>query len=120
MAGHAKNEQLQRIYGTAWSDKKDLKAYIQRIEEAEKRDHWQGTGFIHMQEEAPGMVFWHPNGWTMYQVLEQYMRQVQRDNGYEELNIQVVDRTLWEKSGHWRMPLICSPCQRKPDYAIGR
>lgn len=103
--GDAKNEQLQRIYGTAWADKKDLKAYIQRIEEAEKRDHrkiGKALDLFHMQEEAPGMVFWHPNGWTMWQVLEQYMRKVQKDNGYLEIKTpQIVDRSLWEKSGHW-------------------
>ncbi len=103
--GDAKNEQLQRVYGTAWADKKQLAAYIQRIEEAEKRDHrkiGKRLGLFHTQEEAPGMVFWHPNGWTLYQVLEQYMRKVQRDNGYLEIKTpQVVDRSLWEKSGHW-------------------
>lgn len=103
--GDAKNEQLQRIYGTAWADKKDLNAYIQRIEEAEKRDHrkiGKALDLFHMQEEAPGMVFWHPNGWTIYQVLEQYMRQVQKDNGYKEIKTpQIVDRSLWERSGHW-------------------
>ena len=103
--GDAKNEQLQRIYGTAWADKKDLKAYIQRIEEAEKRDHrkiGRALNLFHMQEQAPGMVFWHPNGWTIYQVLEQYMRKVQHDNGYEEIKTpQIVDRSLWERSGHW-------------------
>ena len=103
--GDAKNEQLQRIYGTAWADKKDLKAYIQRIEEAEKRDHrkiGKALNLFHMQEQAPGMVFWHANGWTIYQVLEQYMRKVQNDNGYEEIKTpQIVDRSLWERSGHW-------------------
>lgn len=103
--GDAKNEQLQRIYGTAWADKKDLKAYIQRIEEAEKRDHrkiGKALNLFHMQEQAPGMVFWHANGWTIYQVLEQYMRKVQYDNGYEEIKTpQIVDRSLWERSGHW-------------------
>ena len=103
--GDAKNEQLQRIYGTAWADKKQLAAYVLRIEEAEKRDHrkiGKRLGLFHTQEEAPGMVFWHPNGWTLYQVLEQYMRKVQRDNGYLEIKTpQVVDRSLWEKSGHW-------------------
>lgn len=103
--GDAKNEQLQRIYGTAWADKKQLKAYIQRIEEAEKRDHrkiGKALNLFHMQEQAPGMVFWHPNGWTIYQVLEQYMRQVQYDNGYQEIKTpQIVDRSLWERSGHW-------------------
>lgn len=102
--GDAKNEQLQRIYGTAWADKKQLAAYIQRIEEAEKRDHrkiGKALDLFHMQEEAPGMVFWHPNGWTIYQVLEQYMRKVQHDNGYQEIRTpQVVDLILWEKSGH--------------------
>ncbi len=103
--GDSKNEQLQRIYGTAWADKKQLAAYIKRIEEAEKRDHrklGKRLDLFHMQEEAPGMVFWHPNGWTLYQVLEQYMRKVQRENGYLEIKTpQVVDRILWEKSGHW-------------------
>lgn len=103
--GDAKNEQLQRVYGTAWADKKQLAAYIQRIEEAEKRDHrklGKRLDLFHMQEEAPGMVFWHPNGWTIYQVLEQYMRGVQREHGYQEVRTpQVVDRVLWEKSGHW-------------------
>ncbi|SEM21494.1 MULTISPECIES: threonine--tRNA ligase [unclassified Acinetobacter] len=102
--GDAKNEQLQRIYGTAWADKKQLAAYIKRIEEAEKRDHrkiGKALDLFHMQEEAPGMVFWHPNGWTIYQVLEQYMRKVQQDNGYQEIRTpQVVDFSLWEKSGH--------------------
>ena len=102
--GDAKNEQLQRIYGTAWADKKQLAAYIKRIEEAEKRDHrkiGKALDLFHMQEEAPGMVFWHPNGWTIYKVLEQYMRKVQQDNGYLEIRTpQVVDFTLWEKSGH--------------------
>ena len=102
--GDAKNEQLQRIYGTAWADKKQLAAYIKRIEEAEKRDHrkiGKALDLFHMQEEAPGMVFWHPNGWTIYQVLEQYMRKVQQANGYEEIRTpQVVDFSLWERSGH--------------------
>jgi len=103
--GDSKNEQLQRIYGTAWADKKQLAAYVKRIEEAEKRDHrklGKRLDLFHMQEEAPGMVFWHPNGWTLYQVLEQYMRKVQLENGYLEIKTpQVVDRILWEKSGHW-------------------
>jgi len=86
--GDAKNEQLQRIYGTAWADKKQLAAYIKRIEEAEKRDHrkiGKRLNLFHTQEEAPGMVFWHPNGWTVYQVLEQYMRKLQQTNGYKEI-----------------------------------
>ncbi|GAF61782.1 LOW QUALITY PROTEIN: threonyl-tRNA synthetase [Psychrobacter sp. JCM 18903] len=103
--GDAKNEQLQRIYGTAWADKKDLKAYIQRIEEAEKRDHrkiGKALNLFHMQEQAPVWCFGHANGWTIYQVLEQYMRKVQHDNGYEEIKTpQIVDRSLWERSGHW-------------------
>ncbi|WP_341303255.1 threonine--tRNA ligase [Pseudomonas sp. TMP25] len=103
--GDAKNEQLQRVYGTAWADKKQLAAYTLRIEEAEKRDHrkiGKRLNLFHTQEEAPGMVFWHPNGWTIYQVLEQYMRAVQRENGYQEIKTpQIVDRVLWEKSGHW-------------------
>ncbi|MFP6844129.1 MAG: threonine--tRNA ligase [Thalassolituus sp.] len=103
--GDAKNAQLQRIYGTAWNDKKEMKAYLTRLEEAEKRDHRKlakQLDLFHLQEEAPGMVFWHPNGWTIYQVLEQYMRKVQNDAGYLEIKTpQVVDRVLWEKSGHW-------------------
>ncbi|GAA3910954.1 threonine--tRNA ligase [Litoribacillus peritrichatus] len=99
------NKMLTRIYGTAWADKKELKAYIKRIEEAEKRDHRKlakKLDLFHMQEEAPGMVFWHPKGWSLYQGLEQYMRQKQREKGYQEIKTpQVVDRSLWEKSGHW-------------------
>ncbi len=122
--GDAKNEQLQRIYGTAWADKKDLKVYIQRIEEAEKRDHrkiGKALDLFHMQEEAPGMVFWHPNGWTMWQVLEQYMRKVQKDNGYLEIKTpQIVDRSLWEKSGHWENygDMMFTTHSEKRDYAI--
>lgn len=122
--GDAKNEQLQRIYGTAWADKKDLKAYIQRIEEAEKRDHrkiGKALDLFHMQEEAPGMVFWHPNGWTMWQVLEQYMRKVQKDNGYLEIKTpQIVDRSLWEKSGHWENygDMMFTTHSEKRGYAI--
>ncbi|RBO82003.1 threonine--tRNA ligase [Marinomonas aquiplantarum] len=103
--GDSNNEQLQRIYGTAWNDKKELKAYLTRIEEAEKRDHrklGKRLDLFHVQEEAPGMVFWHPKGWSLYQVVEQYMRQKQLDNGYQEVKTpQIVDRVLWEKSGHW-------------------
>lgn len=103
--GDANNEMLTRIYGTAWEDKKALKAYLKRIEEAEKRDHRKlakKLDLFHMQEEAPGMVFWHPNGWAIYQELEQYMRSKQRLAGYEEIKTpQLVDRSLWEKSGHW-------------------
>jgi threonyl-tRNA synthetase len=103
--GDAKNEMLQRIYGTAWGDKKALKEYLHRLEEAEKRDHRKlakQLNLFHLQEEAPGMVFWHPHGWTLYQQIEQYMRAKQRKHGYQEIKTpQVVERTLWEKSGHW-------------------
>ncbi|RYU63248.1 threonine--tRNA ligase [Methylolobus aquaticus] len=103
--GDSRNEMLQRIYGTAWSDKKSLDEYLHRLEEAEKRDHrklGKQLGLFHLQEEAPGMVFWHPNGWTLWQTVEQYMRDVFRDNGYQEIRTpQVVSRSLWEKSGHW-------------------
>src|SRR3569832_1290791 len=103
--GDSRNEMLQRIYGTAWGDKKALDAYLHRLEEAEKRDHRKiakAQDLFHTQEEAPGMVFWHPNGWTIWQVVEQYMRGVFRDNGYQEIRTpQVMDRVLWEKSGHW-------------------
>lgn len=103
--GDSNNKMLQRIYGTAFADKKQLKAHLQFLEEAVKRDHRKlGKKFdlFHIQEEAPGMVFWHPNGWTVYTVIEEYMRRVQRDNGYQEIKTpQVVDRTLWERSGHW-------------------
>ncbi|SMF95351.1 threonyl-tRNA synthetase [Methylomagnum ishizawai] len=103
--GDPKNEMLQRIYGTAWADKKDLKDYLHRLEEAERRDHrkiGKTLDLFHLQEEAPGMVFWHPKGWVLWQVVEQYMRSVFRTNGYEEIRTPlVVSRTLWEKSGHW-------------------
>ncbi|AZZ91502.1 threonine--tRNA ligase [Hahella sp. KA22] len=103
--GDSNNAMLQRIYGTAWGNKKDLKAYLHRIEEAEKRDHrkiGKKLGLFHMQEEAPGMVFWHSDGWTLYQVIEQYMRKQLRKHDYKEIKTpQVVERTLWEKSGHW-------------------
>src|SRR6056300_1017111 len=103
--GDVKNEQLTRVYGTAWGDKKELKAYLHRLEEAEKRDHrklGKQLNLFHLQEEAPGMVFWHPNGWTLWQEVEQYMRSKQRKRGYQEIKTpQVVERTLWEKSGHW-------------------
>ncbi len=122
--GDAKNEQLQRIYGTAWADKKELAAYIKRIEEAEKRDHrkiGKALDLFHMQEEAPGMVFWHPNGWTIYQALEQYMRKVQQDNGYLEIKTpQIVDRSLWERSGHWEnyAENMFTTSSESRDYAI--
>jgi len=102
--GDSSNKQLQRIYGTAWNDKKALKAYIQRLEEAEKRDHRKLAkkhNLFHTQEEAPGMVFWHPKGWTIYKTLENYMRDMQHRHDYQEIRTpQVVDMTLWQKSGH--------------------
>ena len=103
--GDANNASLQRIYGTAWADKKDLKDYLHRLEEAEKRDHrkiGKALGLFHMQEEAPGMVFWHPAGWALWQTVEQYMREVFRSHGYQEIKTPlIVGRGLWEKSGHW-------------------
>lgn len=103
--GDANNEMLQRIYGTAWPDKKSLNAYLHRLEEAEKRDHRKLGKFLnlfHFQDIAPGMVFWHPKGWTLYQILEHYMRSRLHDFGYQEIRTpQLVDRVLWEKSGHW-------------------
>ena len=103
--GDAKNEQLQRIYGTAWAKKDELDAYLHMLEEAEKRDHrklGRQLDLFHLQEEAPGLVFWHPHGWTVWQEIEQYMRRVYRENGYQEVRCpQILDRTLWEKSGHW-------------------
>jgi threonyl-tRNA synthetase len=103
--GDSKNEMLQRIYGTAWVKKEDQEAYLHRLEEAEKRDHrkiGKQLDLFHMQDEAPGMVFWHPKGWAMWQVVEQYMRGVYRDHGYLEIRCpQIIDRVLWEKSGHW-------------------
>jgi threonyl-tRNA synthetase len=122
--GDAKNEMLQRIYGTAWVNKKDLEAYLHRIEEAEKRDHRKlGKKFhlFHFQEEAPGMVFWHPKGWSIYQEVEQYIRQTIRAYGYQEIRTpQIVDRVLWEKSGHWgefRQHMFTLQTEER-DYAV--
>ncbi|WP_444921691.1 threonine--tRNA ligase [Microbulbifer sp. CnH-101-G] len=102
--GDSSNEMLTRVYGTAWANKKELKAYLRRIEEAEKRDHRKLAkkyDLFHIQEEAPGMVFWHPNGWTIYSTVEQYMRRRQREFGYKEIKTpQLVDFSLWRKSGH--------------------
>jgi len=102
--GDQKNEQLQRIYGTAWAKKDELEAYLHMLEEAEKRDHrklGRQLDLFHLQEEAPGMVFWHPHGWTLWQEIEQYMRRVYRDNGYQEVRCPaILDLSLWEKSGH--------------------
>ena len=103
--GDSRNEMLQRIYGTAWAKKEDLDLYLHRLEEAEKRDHrklGRQLDLFHLQDEAPGMVFWHPKGWTLWQQVEQYMRRVYRDNGYEEVRgPMILDRSLWERSGHW-------------------
>jgi len=103
--GDHRNEMLQRIYGTAWAKKEDLDAYLHRLEEAEKRDHRKlakQLDLFHMQDEAPGMVFWHPHGWTLWQEVEQYMRIKFREYGYQEVRTPtMMDRTLWEKSGHW-------------------
>ncbi|MFC3107944.1 threonine--tRNA ligase [Undibacterium arcticum] len=103
--GDSKNEMLQRVYGTAWAKKEDQEAYLHMLEEAEKRDHrklGRSLDLFHMQEEAPGLIFWHPKGWIVWQQVEQYMRQVYQDNGYQEVKgPQILDRSLWEKSGHW-------------------
>jgi len=103
--GDAKNEMLQRVYGTAWLNEKDLKAYLTQLEEAEKRDHrkiGKALELFHLQEEAPGLVFWHPKGWAIWQVVEQYMRKVYRASGYQEVRCpQILDQTLWQKTGHW-------------------
>lgn len=103
--GNSNNEMLQRIYGTAWTKKEDLAAYLHRLEEAEKRDHrklGKQLDLFHMQDEAPGLVFWHPKGWALWQQVEQYMRKVYVDGGYQEIRCpQILDRKLWEKSGHW-------------------
>jgi len=103
--GDSKNEMLQRIYGTAWGKKEDQDAYLKMLEEADKRDHRRlGTqlDLFHMQEEAPGLVFWHPKGWTLWQCVEQYMRRIYRDNGYSEVRgPQILDVSLWKRTGHW-------------------
>ncbi len=122
--GDSKNEMLQRIYGTAWKDKKELKAYIRRLEEAEKRDHrkiGKALDLFHTQEEAPGMVFWHGKGWQIYLVVQQYIRDKLDKNGYQEVHTpQVIDRSLWEKSGHWDKfgDMIFTTHSEHRDYAI--
>ena len=122
--GDHRNEMLQRVYGTAWASKDDLQAYLHRLEEAEKRDHrrlGRELDLFHLDEHAPGLVFWHPKGWTVWQQVEQYMRQVYRDNGYLEVKgPQILDQGLWEKTGHWdkyreNMFVIES---EKRDYAL--
>ncbi|MDP2783744.1 MAG: threonine--tRNA ligase [Sulfurimicrobium sp.] len=122
--GDSKNEMLQRIYGTAWAKKEDQEAHLHRLEEAEKRDHrkiGKTQDLFHLQEEAPGMVFWHPKGWHIWQVVEQYMRQVFRANDYQEIRTpQVMDRSLWEKSGHWEMYAenMFTTSSESRDYAV--
>jgi threonyl-tRNA synthetase len=122
--GDSNNEMLQRIYGTAWANKDDLAAYLHRLEEAEKRDHRRlakQLDLFHLQDEAPGMVFWHPHGWVLWQEIEQYMRRKFREYGYEEVKTPtVMDRTLWEKSGHWenyREEMFTTSSENR-DYAV--
>jgi threonyl-tRNA synthetase len=122
--GDSHNEMLQRIYGTAWARKEDLDAYLHRLEEAEKRDHrklGKQLDLFHLQDEAPGMVFWHPNGWIIWQQVEQYMRRMLARHGYHEVRTpQVMDRTLWERSGHWEnyRDLMFTTESEKRDYAV--
>src|SRR5437773_10355877 len=122
--GDSRNQMLQRIYGTAWPDKKQLDGYLHRLEEAEKRDHrriGKDLDLFHLQEEAPGAVFWHPKGWTIWQQVEQYMRRIYRDNGYLEVRCpQILDRGLWEKSGHWQnyRENMFTTQSEKRDYVI--
>ncbi len=122
--GDHRNEQLQRIYGTAWAKKEDQEAYLTMLDEAEKRDHrrlGRQLDLFHLQDEAPGMIFWHPKGWAVWQQIEQYMRRVYQDNGYLEVKCpQILDRTLWEKSGHWEnyKDNMFTTESEKHDYAI--
>src|SRR5579862_7011580 len=122
--GDSRNEMLQRIYGTAWPDQKQLDAYLHRLEEAEKRDHrriGKELDMFHLQEEGPGMVFWHPKGWTLWQQVEQYMRRVYRDNGYLEVRgPMILHRRLWELTGHWenyRDNMFTTESEKR-DYAV--
>ncbi|NBD20981.1 threonine--tRNA ligase [Aquabacterium fontiphilum] len=122
--GDHRNEQLQRVYGTAWTSKEDLQLYLTRLEEAEKRDHrklGRELDLFHIDDHAPGVVFWHPKGWTVWQAVEQYMRQVYRDNGYQEVKgPQIIDKTLWEKTGHWdkyRENMFTTESEKR-DYAL--
>ena len=122
--GDSKNEMLQRVYGTAWASKEDLQLYLTQLEEAEKRDHrklGRELDLFHIDDHAPGLVFWHPNGWTLWQMVEQYMRQVYRDNGYLEVKApQILDKTLWEKTGHWdkyRENMFTTESEKR-DYAL--
>jgi threonyl-tRNA synthetase len=122
--GDHRNEMLQRIYGTAWATKEDLQAYLTRLEEAEKRDHrklGRELDLFHLDEHSPGTVFWHPKGWTLFQEVEQYLRRVYRDNGYLEVKgPQILDRSLWEKTGHWdkyRENMFTTESEKR-DYAL--
>ena len=122
--GDSKNEMLTRVYGTAWAKKEDQEAYLFRLEEAEKRDHrklGRQLDLFHLQDEAPGMVFWHPHGWTMWQIIEQYMRGLLNNAGYREVRTpMVMDRVLWEKSGHWenyRENMFTTESEKR-DYAV--
>ena len=122
--GDSKNEMLQRIYGTAWAKKEDQEAYLHMLEEAEKRDHrklGKQLDLFHMQDEAPGMIFWHPKGWTLWQQVEQYMRKIYQDNGYQEVKCpQIIDLSLWEKSGHWEnfKENMFTTASENRDYAV--
>ena len=122
--GDAKNEMLQRIYGTAWAKKEDQEAYLHMLEEAEKRDHRRlakQLDLFHMQDAAPGLVFWHPKGWILWQEVEQYMRRVYRENGYQEVRCpQILDRSLWERSGHWEnyKENMFTTASENRDYAL--
>jgi len=122
--GNSDNAMLQRIYGTAWTDKKELKTYLHRLEEAEKRDHrkiGKAQDLFHTQEEAPGMVFWHDKGWSIYLEVEQYIREKLRLHGYQEVHTpQIIDRRLWEKSGHWDKfgDMIFTTHSENRDYAV--
>jgi len=122
--GDQANEQLQRIYGTAWATKDELQGYLRMLEEAEKRDHrklGRELDLFHLDEHSPGTVFWHPKGWTVWQEVEQYMRRVYRDNGYHEVKgPQILDRALWEKTGHWEKyrDAMFTTESEKRDYAL--
>jgi len=122
--GDSNNEMLQRVYGTAWASQKEQDAYLHMLEEAEKRDHrrlGRELDLFHLQDEAPGLVFWHPKGWTIWQQVEQYMRRVYQDNGYQEVRCpQILDRSLWEKTGHWenyRENMFTTSSENR-DYAV--
>ncbi len=122
--GDHRNEMLQRIYGTAWASKDELQQYLHMLEEAEKRDHrklGRELDLFHIDEQAPGLVFWHPKGWAVWQQVEQYMRAVYRDNGYQEVKgPQILDQSLWEKTGHWdnyRENMFTTESEKR-DYAL--